>query len=110
MTAMNLIVQQRARAALLLTDTAAIVPDTGKVAGFQSKVIPVDVDGRTVAAVAFSDRVVRADLEQHVEAIAPTSLQDFLDRFPEAFRATEQMLQARGAEGSMAAVVAAFDH
>ncbi|MBT2133947.1 hypothetical protein KK137_06335 [Croceibacterium sp. LX-88] len=110
MTAMNLIVQARARAAFLLTDTASIWSRSGKVAHFGSKVIPVYIDGRAVAAVAVSGRLEPSDLAERMDEISPQSLSGFLEEFPEVFRATERALKKRDAAGSMAAVIAAFDH
>ncbi|WP_305097486.1 hypothetical protein [Croceibacterium aestuarii] len=77
---------------------------------FHCKVIPVFVDGRAVAAVAVTGRIEPSDLGEHIMTLVPASLRDFLDRFPEAFRVTEMTLKARNEAGSMAAVVAAFDH
>ena len=107
MTAMNLIVQAKARAAFLLTDTVVIRKRDGIVAGFTSKVIPVVIDRRTVAAVAVCGRLEVDFMKRQMGRAR--SLSDFLDRFPDMFRAAERAIVAQREGGSMAAVVAAFD-
>lgn len=110
MTAMNLIVQPKARAVYLLTDTAVIRKRDGALVDFIAKVVPVRAAGQVVAAIAVSGRLEVEFLKAEMAKVGPSSVQDFLDRFPDVFRRTEAAIMAKAEGGSMAAVVAAFDH
>jgi len=113
MTAMNLIVQPRAGAAWLLTDTAAY--QRGRVSEFTRKVIELRVGGRNAVAVAASGLIHPMHFEPYAEELNAPGLPKLLSIFPEVFREIERHCIENGkvercGHRRMAAVIAAYDH
>lgn len=109
MTAMNLVVQEAAKAAFLLTDTASIRPETGQVICFEPKVTAVQIGDAAFAAVTSTGRMFARHLQPFLREIRASSLADFARAIPEAFRAAELLSIDEGGSGSMAAAIAAYD-
>ncbi|WP_333605976.1 hypothetical protein [Novosphingobium sp.] len=109
MTAMNLIVQERAKTAFLLTDTAYFDVASGAITAFGPKVHGIVIGEGAYAAVATSGRLFLRHMRPHLEAIRASTLREFLAAMPEAFRAAEAESLTEGGGGSCAAVIAAFD-
>ena len=115
MTAMNIIVQAKAGAAYLLTDTAHFNPD-GTVGQFAPKVLSLRAAGRFSAAIATSGIAVqRNHFKKHLAELKPRSTSDLLSSIGPMFRITEQEIMAQGVPSvcgtsHMSAVVALFDH
>ena len=109
MTAMNLIVQQRAKAAFILSDTAATDNNDGRVISFIPKVIGLTVGIDAFVAVGTTGSLSVPYLTPHLREIRAATLPDFLEAVPQAFRAAERDVVADGGQGSVAAVLAVFD-
>lgn len=93
MTALNLIVQQRAQSAYLLTDTACY--SFGTVVGFTNKVIALDFGPEGSAAMAVSGIAHNEHFLSRISH-APQSLSSFLAELPDIFRDVERALEAAG--------------
>ena len=93
MTALNLIVQQRAQSAYLLTDTACY--SFGTVVGFTNKVIALDFGPEGSAAMAVSGIAHNEHFLSRISP-APQSLSSFLAELPDIFRDVERALEAAG--------------
>ncbi|MEV5020727.1 hypothetical protein MRBLMA1_000525 [Sphingobium sp. LMA1-1-1.1] len=106
---MNLIVQEQAKAAFVLTDTAYFDVLTGAVKAFGPKVHGIVIGEAAYVAVATSGRLFLHHVRPHLEAIRASTLREFLAAMPDAFRAGEADSLAEGGGGSCAAVIAAFD-
>lgn len=115
MTAMNIIVQARAKAAFLITDTASYGRD-GTIAEFRSKAVPVSIGGRRIGAIAATGMGGQDYFVFHaLRRLKPQSLLELLSNWPRVFREIEQEMVGRGHEeqggtGHMSMVIAAYDH
>ena len=109
MTAMNLIVQERAKAAFILSDTAVTGNQDGVVISFIPKVIGLSLGVDAFVAVGTTGSLSVPYLTPHLKEISAATLPDFLEAFPQAFRAAERDMLAGGGQGSIAAVLAVFD-
>lgn len=113
MTALNLIVQRRARAAFLLTDTARY-DRHGRVKGFGSKVLELRVAGRVSGAIATTGMTSQPFLERRLSELRAESVDALLPGIEKAFCETEADLIADGMPARcgmdwLAACVALFD-
>jgi hypothetical protein len=106
---MNLVVQERSRAAFLLTDTATYDNSDGKVSGFYPKVIGFRAGKRFHGAIATSGRFLVSYLRPHLCDVRASTPAEFLAALPSVMRATERDLVRDRAQGSWAATVALFD-
>lgn len=111
MTALNLIVQQRAQAAYLLTDTACY--SFGTVVGFTNKVIAFDFGPEGCAAMAVSGIAHNEHFLARISPV-PQSLGSFLAELPDIFRDVERALEAAGKPAkvgtrNIAVALAVFD-
>ena len=109
MTAMNLIVQERAKAAFLLTDTAYYRFKDGAVMYFGPKVTGLTIGEGAYAAVATSGTMFSSHIGPQLGALRAGSLREFLASMPDVFKAAEAASKAEGGKGAMAAVIAVFD-
>lgn len=104
MTAMNLIVQAKAKAAFILTDTAVADNCDGAVAAFIPKVLGLHIGDDAFVAIATSGSWLAGhNFLSHVSAIRSRSLAGCLEALPDAFR------KATCNTMSLAAVLAVYD-
>ena len=109
MTAMNLIVQERAKSAFLLTDTGYFNRVTGAIEAFGPKVHGIAIGGGAYAAIATSGSIFTGHIRRPLSRICASTLEDFLVAMPGVFRAAEAASRAEGGCGSSAAAIVAFD-
>lgn len=109
MTAMNLIVQERAKAAFLLTDTAYYRFKDGAVMYFGPKVTGLMIGEGAYAAIATSGTMFSSHIGPQLGALRAGSLREVLASMPDVFKAAEAASKAEGGKGAMAAAVAVFD-
>lgn len=110
MTALNLVVQPRAGAAFLLTDTGVYGPD-GRIAAFQRKTVEFSIGGRPSAVIATTGpSLAGVFLESYASTLRPATVHELLTAFPQVFREIEQKLAARGVKKGFSALLAIYDH
>lgn len=113
MTAMNLIVQAKAGAAYLLTDTARFRRG-GIVDEFHPKVLPISIAGRPCGAIASSGMVSRGEFIEVLSKLPARSVGELIEAFPEVFHQVEQLqikrkMPERCGSGHLSAVLAVYD-
>jgi len=110
---MNIIVQAKAAAAYLLTDTAGYA-EGGTVVQFRPKVLALDIGSGSFAAVATTGMPSQSYLRQRLLNHRANRVEDLLRALPAMFRDIERDLRGDGVPEAcgtahMSAVVAVFD-
>jgi hypothetical protein len=109
---MNLIVQPRARAAFLITDTAALRADKS-ISEFRPKVVELRVNDGLWGALAVTGHMDAIYLRNAIRAAPPSDLKSLLAGLPDALRRAMDAHAARhpdaGASRSAAIAVALYD-
>ena len=93
MTAMNIIVQAKAGAAYLLTDTTAYTPD-GVVRAFHPKVLTLAIGAKSFAAIATTGMSAQPAWRRRLADQWTNSVDDVLRALPGAFRDVECELKS----------------